>query len=135
MESQNTLYAYLIGSSFDDIAEPVANRIEEFIRSRTWLCPRVWSVDRTLIAADGDPEWNLGVCLDLPDPKVEPPGWFADVAALVGFLVQLRIEFQHDIILGLTDNRTGCAEDILEIDSDSPDLAYLRRVIGTQPPA
>ncbi len=128
---QNTLYAYLVDADFTRISERVVQRIEEFIENRTWVCPRVCGVDRMRALEDGSPEWNLGLNLDLPNPQDEPPGWFSDVEALVGVAVQLRREFQCNVILEITDNRTGCAEDIMEIDCDLPDLNYLRRFIGT----
>ncbi|HEX8309795.1 MAG TPA: hypothetical protein VF614_00665 [Chthoniobacteraceae bacterium] len=39
--AKNTVYGYFIASNFSDIAERAVERIEEFIGSRTWLCPRV----------------------------------------------------------------------------------------------
>lgn len=133
--AKNSVYGYLIGSNFSDIAERVVERVEEFIGSRTWICPRVWSVDQPRIAFDGEPEWDLGFNVDLPDPSYEePPGWFFDIEALLEFAVQLRREFGHDIVFGISDNHTGCAEDIVEIESDEPDVDYVRRFIGIQPP-
>ena len=132
--AKNTVYGYFIGSNFSDISERAVERVEEFIRSRTWICRRVWSVDQPRIASDGQPEWDLGFNVDLPDPYEEPSGWFSDIEALLEFALQLRREFGHDIVIGISDNRTVCAEDIIEIDSEQPDVDYLRRFIGIQPP-
>lgn len=130
----NTVYFYLAGSEFSDIAATVVKRVEVFIQNRTWLCPRVRSVDQHRLASDGRPEWDLGINLDLPEPHEEPPDWFSDIEALSDFAVQLRREFQYDIVIGISDNRTGCAEDIIEVSSEYPDIDYLRRFIGIHPP-
>jgi hypothetical protein len=76
----------------------------------------------------------LGFNVDLPDPHEEPPGWVSDIEALLELAVQLRREFDHDIVVGISDNHTDCAEDIAEIDSDEPDVDYVRRFVGIQPP-
>jgi hypothetical protein len=128
--SQHTIYAYLVGSDLSDVSESLVERSEEFMESRTWICPRVWIVDQARLASDGVRQWDLGFNIDLADSHSEKPGWFADIEALVTFAAELRRELNHDFVVGISDNRSGCSEDILEIDSDDPDLDYLRRFIG-----
>jgi hypothetical protein len=128
--AQHSLYAYAIGLELEAIASPLVASVNTFISKRSWICPDVWAVDQQLNSED----WNLGLNLLLPDPYSEPPGWFADVEAIVQFCLELRREFRHDFVVGIADNRTGCGEDIIEVNSDQPDYEYLRRFIGTKPP-
>ncbi|HEX8372410.1 MAG TPA: hypothetical protein VF585_06500 [Chthoniobacterales bacterium] len=128
--AHHTLYAYAIGPEFSGVAEQVAERIDSFIASRQWHSPDVWVVNQQRGADD----WELGLNLSLPEPYHEPPGWFTDVEAVVGFCTELRREFHHDFAIGIADARTGCGEDIIEVSSEPPDYDYLRRFIGVQPP-
>lgn len=124
--ARHTLYAYAIGLNFGSIAEPVVERINEFIDARQWVCPDVWAVSQQRTSED----WELGLNLLLPDAPSEPPGWYADVEAIVAFCCQLRRDFQQDFVIGIADNRTGCGEDIIEVTSDCPKYDYLRKFIG-----
>ena len=128
--AQHSLYAYAIGLEFSAIATQVVERINAFIASRPWVCPDVWAVSQQRTAED----WELGLNLSLPDPHQEPPGWFADVEAVVHFCTELRRDFHQDFAIGIADTRTGCGEDIIEVDSDQPDYDYLRKFIGIQSP-
>jgi hypothetical protein len=46
----------------------------------------------------------------------------------------MRREFGRDFVIGIADNQTGCAEDIIQIESDAPNRDYLREFIGVAPP-
>jgi len=124
------LYAYAIGLEFSAIAEQVIERVNHFIASQQWRCSDVWAVNQQRSAED----WELGLNLSLPDPDHEPPDWFSDVEAVVRFCIELRGEFHHDFTIGITDARTGCGEDIIEVGSEPPDYNFLRRFIGVRPP-
>ena len=128
--AKHNLYAYAIGLEFSAIASRVVERINEFISSRQWVCPDVWAVSQQRTSED----WELGLNLSLPDSYQELPGWYSDVEAVVAFCCQLRRDFQHDFVIGIADTRTGCGEDIIEVESDTPDYDYLRKFIGTEPP-
>jgi hypothetical protein len=75
-------------------------------------------------------DWDLGVNIDLPDPAAEPRGWFADIERIAKFLADLRTSSGRDFIIGITDNDRKISEDLFTIDSGTPDLAMLRRLIG-----
>ena len=120
-----------MGLEFDAIAEQVVERVNGFIESRQWHCHDVWAVNQQCT----DEDWVFGLNLSLPEPHNEPPEWFSDVEAIVGFCRELRREYHQDFVIGIADARTGCNEDIIEVDSAQSDIGYLRRFIGVLPPA
>jgi hypothetical protein len=126
--TKHSLFAYAIGLQFSAIAPQVVERINDFIANRRWVCPDVWVVNQQRT----DEDWELGLNLALPDPWEETPGWYADVEAVVAFCCQLRRDFDQDFTIGIADNRTGCAEDIIEVVSDQPHCDYLRKFIGAE---
>ena len=128
--AHHTLYAYAIGLQFGDTTERVVEHINNFIKSRQWHCPDVWPVSQQRSAED----WELGLQFSLPEPHREPSNWFSDVEAVVRLCTELYREFHHEFVIGITDARTGCGEDIIEVGSEPPDYDYLRRFIGIQPP-
>jgi hypothetical protein len=128
--SQHILYAYAVGLEFSEITSALTAQIEAFIANRRWTCPEIWSVDQSRNSED----WALGLNLALPNPSAEIPGWYADVEAIVAFCTESRHEFNCDFVIGIADSRTGCGEDIVDIDSDRPNYGYLRKFIGTEPP-
>ncbi|WP_420993619.1 hypothetical protein ACKI2N_015740 [Cupriavidus sp. 30B13] len=65
----------------------------------------------------------------LLDPGRERCEWFADIGRVVARLAHLRLQFGRDFVIGIADNVTGSADDILYIESESPDLGRLREVI------
>lgn len=129
--TQHVLYAYAVGLEFGAIAEQVVERINGFIASRQWHCQDVWAVNQQRI----DEEWELGLNLALPPPHDEPREWFSDVEAIAGFCSELRREYHQDFVIGIADARTGCGEDIIEVDSAQLNFDYLRRFIGVSPPS
>src|SRR5215831_20682525 len=70
--------------------------------------------------------WGLN--LHLPDPGMEPAGWFAYVEAIARFFGNLHGEFGRDFVIGIGDAQTGIAE--ICIDDSSPDLEKLARIVG-----
>jgi hypothetical protein len=132
--SKNTLYIYFLGTDFCDFVDIFVKHADQFIQSRTWICPDIWTVNQRRTARDGVPEWELGLNLDLPDPHQEPPGWFTDVEEIVIFCIACRTEFRHDIEIGISDNERQHCEAIIEITAEPPDLDYLRDFIGIAPP-
>lgn len=70
----------------------------------------------------------------MPDPYQEPPGWFEDVKATISFCVNIRKKYNHDFVVGISDNERGIAEDIAEIDSDEPNIECIKSFIGIEPP-
>ena len=64
----------------------------------------------------------------MPDPGMEPAGWFAYVEAIARFFGNLHGEFGRDFVIGIGDAQTGIAE--ICIDDSSPDLEKLARIVG-----
>ncbi len=133
--ARHTLYAYAQGSDLQDVADQIEARIERFIRDVRWRYGKPWLVnqrrtdDATLRPGDL-PDWDLGLNLDLPDPPQEPEGWFDDVERIAMFFAELRSATGRDYVIGIGDNEQGFSEDLFFINSDSPDLGLLRRIIG-----
>ena len=131
-----TLYAYVEGNEFHGIAPELESKLELFVRDTPWRYARPWVVNQRLendpSLRPGDrPDWDLGLNMHLPDG--DPPGWFADVETMVKFIAPLQQEIGRAFVLGISDNERGFTEDLpFEIDSRSPDLALLRRVIGVK---
>jgi len=44
------------------------------------------------------------------------------------------IKAKDDFVIGISDNERGIAEDIVEIDSDEPNIEYIKSFIGIEPP-
>ena len=132
--AKNTIYAYLIGNEFSNIADPIVAQIHQLIGYRKWICPDIWAVNQQSNAEDGSIEWELGINLDLPDPYQEPPNWFEDVKAIISFCVDIRKKYNQDFIFGISDNKNGIVENIAKINTEEPDIEYLKRVIGVEPP-
>jgi hypothetical protein len=138
MPSQ-TLFSYVDGFDLDDIAEPLARRLDAFVRAGEWVAatPTVVNQRRTDDGLrDGDlPPWDLGLNLVLPDVGSEPQGWFRDVERVARFLAQMHAHFNRDFVIGVFDSATGQSEDLVFVDGNFPDLAKLRLAIGVEPAA
>ncbi len=132
--AKNTIYAYLMGNDFSNIADHIVAQINQLIGYREWICPDIWAVNQQSNAEDGSIEWELGINLDLPDPYQEPPNWFEDVKVLISFCVDIRKKYNQDFIVGISDNKNGIVENIVKINTDEPDIEYVKRVIGVEPP-
>jgi hypothetical protein len=127
-----TLFAYVEGFDHSEIEEKVVQLTNDFISSGAVRALDVWLVNQRRTALDGVEEWDLGVNLTLPDPGDEPVGWFSEVEAVLDHAVALRRETQCNIVVGAGDEPPGAAEDILVVDSDSPDVDYLRTFLGVE---
>ena len=133
--ARHTLYAYVDGYDLDEVATDIKSRIEEFLDTTAWRYAKPRMVNQRRLndpsLRPGDlPDWDLGLNIDLPDPPVEPPGWFADVERIANFLADLRDISGRDFIIGIVDSERKISEDLFSIDSGTPDLAMLRRIIG-----
>ena len=133
---RHTLYAYAEGNGLDGIADALEARLGRFVRETNWRHAGPWVVnqrrdDDPSLRAGDLPDWDLGLNMHLPDD--EPPGWFTDVETVVTFLAAVQEEIGRPFVLGVSDNQRGYAEDLpFEIDSRSPDLALLRRIVGVE---
>lgn len=125
-----TLSAYVLAgeSTLDPAA--VVKQVNHFISSRKWACPDVWAVSQQGAMGEGE----LGLNLVLPEPHHEPEGWVQDIEAVVAFCVHARRELQRDFVIGIA-SADGRSEDITEIDSESPNVEYIKRFIGIEPPS
>lgn len=126
----HTLYAYVLPGESIVNPEVVVEQINEFIASRQWKCPDIWAVNHA--RSDGNGE--LGLNLVLPEPYRELTGWFEDVEEIIRFCTRRRRELRRDFVVGIAD-QFGLAEDIFEVESDSPKIGYLKKFIGIEPPS
>ncbi len=126
--SRCTLCAYALPGDRALDRPAVVRSVNEFISSRVWLCPDVWAVDQSNEPEEGE----LGLNLALPDPGSEPLGWFSDIDAVVDFCIRARTAFERDFVIGIADESGSC-EDIIEIDSEEPDIACLAQFLGDGP--
>ena len=80
--ARHTLFAYVDGSDLDDIADALEARLQAFVEARGWVAGEAWVVNQQLEAdasctePEDIPCWDLGLNLHLPDPGMEPAGWF-----------------------------------------------------------
>ena len=96
---------------------------------------RVLVIEDDASLRPGDlPDWDLGLNFDLPDPPLEPEGWFDDVERIVMFFAELRSTTGRDFVIGVADNERGFSEDLFSINTASPDLGLLRRMVGVGGP-
>jgi hypothetical protein len=133
---RHTLFAYVEGD-LDGIQDALQGRLQTFVDGRRWVAGEAWVVNQHVDDAVSctQPEdnpccWDLGLNLHLPDPGMEPVGWFADVEAVARFLGNLHAEFGCDFVIGIGDAQTGIAEDLYWIDDCSPDLEKLAKIVG-----
>ena len=137
--ARQTLFAYVDGHDLEDVAAEFERQFAAFVAGRTWRSPDVWVVNqRDPSPSDNTgelPQWDLGLNLDLPDPGAETPGWFADIEAIALFLAQLHATTGRAFVIGIQDNEADFNEDLLTIDSPTPDLTRLRTLIGVGPVA
>jgi hypothetical protein len=131
---RHTLFAY--GSDLDDIADALEERLGAFVDRKRWVASEAWVVnqqqehDESCTQPEDIPGWDLGLNLHLPDPGMEPAGWFADVEAIARFIGTLHEEFGRDFVIGIADNQTGIGEDVYPIGDSSPDLEKLAEISG-----
>jgi hypothetical protein len=87
----------------------------------------VWAVNQKL----GDGGDAVGINLRLPEPFAEPTGWFGDIEAVVSFCAETRARLAQDFVIGVSD--TFRSEDIIDVDSECPDVHLLKKFLGTAP--
>ena len=131
--SRHTLYAYVDGADLEDVAESLQARFAQFVSSRRWIAGHASVVNRRhgaeTCTQPGDlPLWDLGLNLELPASGAET--WFVDVEAVTRFLGTLHSESGRSFVIGIADTKTGVADDLFDVSTDSPDLGKLRAIIG-----
>jgi len=134
--ARHTLYAYVDGSDLDEVADSIQVALEKLVAASSWAFVRPRIVNQKherddSYRPDDLTDWDLGLNLDLPDPGVEPTGWFQDVEQLARLVGQIVTRTGREFVIGISDNATGVAEDLFDIEDDHPDLARLRAVIGS----
>ena len=127
---KDTIYIYVDGNDNLAIEERIINSLESFVSDRKWRCPKAWVVNQKVEAGGDEFDWDLGLNIDLPDRGNEPEGWFEDIKQAVEYCTQLYLDFGCEFAIGISDNVRGITEDIIYIDSGSPDIAYLKDFIG-----
>ena len=133
----HSLFAYVDGSDLEELAENLEQYFDDFVASRRWVCDGVRVVNQRhprdeSMKPDDLADWDLGLNMDLPDPPQEPRGWFGDVEAIANFLADLHTKTGRDFVIGIWDSLREYSEDLFYIDSDKPDLAELRAIIGVK---
>lgn len=132
------LFAYVDGADLHEIAESLEERLVAFAKEGHWRVAAPVVVNQRGsedgLRAGDLPSWDLGLNFSLPDVAREPEGWFLDVERIVRFMRRLHGQFKRDFIIGIADSRTGTSEDLFAVESDVPDLARLRQLIGVEPP-
>lgn len=136
--SQHVIYAYVDGSDLIDVEADLINRLSAFLNSRSWVCSDVKLVnskgnpDDPSLGPDDLPDWDLGINIAIPAPGMEPQGWYEDIEATAAFLAEVGAATGREFVVGIGDTATGIAEDVIFIDSSTPDLASLRRILGVE---
>lgn len=132
---RHTLYAYAVGKDLHVVADEIEQRVVQFIRETPWRFNTPFFIDQRAfedpsLGTDNLPDWELGLNYDLPDPPLEPPGWFWDIQQIASFFGSLFEATGRKFVIGIGDNERGITEDLFSIESGQPDLARLRRIIG-----
>lgn len=55
--AKNTIYAYLIGNDFQEIADPIVEQINEFNGRHNWIYSKICAVNQQRNTEDGFLEW------------------------------------------------------------------------------
>lgn len=134
---QYTLFAYVDGADFEDVADKLEARFREFARSRRWIAGHPTVINRRLgkvqITQSGVTElWRLGITLKLPEIGTELPRWFADVEAVAQFLGALHSEFGRSFSLGFVDPETDKTEELFGVSTDPSEVGKLPAVAGVR---
>jgi hypothetical protein len=133
--ARHTLFAYADGSDLAEVADEIERGLVEVIEQTQWRFGRPRFVDQRGFEDDtlrpGETEvWELGLNFDLPDPPLEPVGWFRDVEQIAIGFGRLHKLTGRDFVIGIFDNERGISDDLFIVNSDRPDLGLLRRIIG-----
>lgn len=131
---RNILLVYVDGANLHDVAAGLEARFQEFAAKRVWSAQEVAVINQQRPPDPGDgpddlPPWELGLNFTLPDKNEKTGGWIDDVRATVAFLVQMHSEFNRDFVLAVHDRVRGFNEDVSFVDSTTPDLATICRMI------
>ncbi|GKS73321.1 hypothetical protein AVME950_00515 [Acidovorax sp. SUPP950] len=135
---KHMLLAYVDGADLHEIADSLEERLVDLAKEGGWRVTAPVVVNQRgsehgLCAGDL-PSWDLGLNLSLPDVGREPEGWFLDVERIARLMGRLHGQYKRDFIISIADIATGISEDLFAVESDVPDLALLRKVIGVEPP-
>lgn len=135
---QHILFAYVDGADLHEIADSLEEQLVALAKEGDWRVTAPVVVNQ-LGSEDGLragdlPSWDLGLNLSLPDVGREAEGWFLDVERIARFMGRLHGQFKRDFIIGIADVGSGISEDLFAVESDVPDLALLRKIIGVKPP-
>lgn len=122
---KHILYAYAEGSDLVPIADRVVEWLSEFISHRAWISGDCWVVNQTK---------ELGLNLELPDPKQEPDGWFADVEEIAITCNNLARTIHRSFVIGIADHQAKITDDLQFLDGGAIDIERLQSIIGTSPP-
>lgn len=78
--------------------------------------------------------WDLGINLELPDPQMEPSGWFEDVEEIAIACNELARDLETPFVVGISDQQSGIADDLFGLDGGAIDVERLGAIIGTDAP-
>ena len=129
-------YAYVDGSDLTELEDLLVDRLNAFVRSRTWTCGNVHLVNQKgdpndpSLGPDDLPDWELGINFTTPNDTESQLNWIDDVEETIAFLAQLHTETDRDFVIGIGDAEQGISQDLMFISSPNPDTAALRRMLG-----
>jgi hypothetical protein len=132
---KHTLYAYAEGNDLHEVADTLDAAFTKLIAESGWVCGQPSQVNQRRdedpsLGPDDQPDWEIGLNLSLPNPGMEPLGWFADVERIVEALERMHMETGRDFVLGIGHEGHGISEDVAFIGEQSVDRAWLRRAFG-----
>lgn len=133
------LYASVDGSNLRDVADVIDRRLRQFVETTPWVIERPLVVNERgevdpSLDPDDLPTWTLGLNLNLPHPASAPPNWFDDIDRIVRVLAELHVETGKDFVIGVGDRtRPWFSDDLMFVDSATPDVKDLRRILGAGP--
>ena len=131
---KHILYCYAEGDDFEFIAEPITEQLDRLVANRTWISGDAQVVNQQRRKGDKFDGWELGINLELPDPFMEPNGWFEDVEEIAIACNELARDFDTPFVIGIFDQQSHLSYDLFGLNGGAIDVERLRAIIGTEPP-
>jgi hypothetical protein len=128
---KHILYAYAEGDNFDLVAAPILERLDDLVADREWISGEARVVNQKRWKGDTADGWDLGINLELPDPDMEPNGWFEDLEEIAITCNELARDLDTPFVIGISDQQSGIADDLFGLDGGAIDVERLKAIIGT----
>lgn len=131
---KHVLYAYAEGDDFDLVAAQITERLGGLVANREWISGDARVVNQQRRMGDATDGWDLGINLELPDPEMEPSGWFEDVEEIVITCNELARDWDTPFVIGIYDQKSAVADDLFGLDGGAIDVERLKAIIGIESP-